>query len=307
MERSYVICLLADADSLRRTSQTEKSLVNTNILSNILPDADRREIGRELDLNGVVIPAAEETEKEEKKNPSSGVTSSLHKDFIADWSAEHFAVFFDSKGTCRPQKNYTDGLPGMPEAEPAHVVVILSGAAGDEQLAYLHDRKISYAFALEDQVPEEIDPEKALKKLYRLFSVDRLLIVPESRDVAEGGFFRRFINRGLVDEIIVLSADEERPEKDKKEKKNIIDTVSALFTDADGRRPEFQQQEERTFSGGAQWQRFKVKHRENLSRRKMYQTEIGPVCMTEREFEEYMEMRELRELKKGKSPDIIDL
>lgn len=306
MERSYVICLLTDAGSLQRPSRTEKSLVNINILPNTMSDADRREVGRELDLNGVVIPAAEGTEKEEIKDPSSG-NSSLRKDYIADWSAQHFAVIFDPEGTCRPEKNCVEGLAGMAEAESAHVVVILSGAADDEQLAYLHDRKISYAFAPEDQVPEEIDPEKALKKLYRLFSVDRLLIVPENCDLAEGGFFRRFINRGLVDEIIALSADKERPEKDKKEKKNIMDTVSALFTDSDGRQPEFQQQEERTFSGAAQWQRFKVKHRENLSKRKMYQTDIGPVCMTEREFEEYMEMRELRELKKGKNPDIIDV
>lgn len=351
MERSYVIFRFAAEDFVKSLPVNGKKILQKEAGKNKFIESDRifgtvwQEISRALDVDGVVIPAdfpafsdkKEASESEpapvECGNGVSGSAdsdhSALRKDYIADWSAQHFAVVFDPEGMCRPGEDSVKGLFGVPEA--AHVVVILSERARDEQLAFLHSRKISYVFASEDQVPEEIDPEKALKKLYRLFSADRLLMTINGPEDLEDSFLRRFVNRGLVDEMAVLSGNNGQPgkstaksdpvesdstdramtEEKQAEESSVTDLKSPVlamfFADADGHAPELQDLGRRTFSSGAVWQRFQVKHRENLSKRKLYQTEIGPVCMTEREFEEYMEMRELQELKKGRRTDIIDI
>lgn len=78
----------------------------------------------------------------------------------------------------------------------AHIVEVLTGAVRADYLAYLRKKEISYIFAGKDA----LDSKLLLEKLYRLFSIERLMI-------AGGGLMNwSFVQDDLVDELSIVMA-----------------------------------------------------------------------------------------------------
>lgn len=119
-------------------------------------------------------------------------------DFIAKKDAELYYVSIDTEGeigwesgTCR--------RAGCPDA---HVIEVVTGSTPVSYLAYLRKHGVSYIMAGE----KSLDCQIAVKKLYQLFGIRRVLIC------GGGAVNWSFLQQGVVDELSLLlspSADGE--------------------------------------------------------------------------------------------------
>ncbi|MBQ8165283.1 MAG: dihydrofolate reductase family protein [Clostridia bacterium] len=124
----------------------------------------------------------------------SGSADENFDDFIADPAATFFAVAFDRKGTLGwKTSSISDEDPGY---DNAHIIEVLSKDTSPAYLEYLRKTKISYIFAGND----DIDIDIALKKLYSLFGMKKLLL--EGGSIINGAFQRA----DAIDELSLVVA-----------------------------------------------------------------------------------------------------
>lgn len=114
------------------------------------------------------------------------------EDYIATSEVENYIIAIDTKGILGYSSAYSERR-GRPRA---HIVEVLTEAVSEDYLAYLQRLGISYIFAGKEQ----LDCGMLLKKLYKKFSVTRLMI-------AGGGVTNRsFLNDDLIDELSLVIA-----------------------------------------------------------------------------------------------------
>lgn len=163
----------------------------------------------------------------------------LKEDFIAVSDAESYVISVDPKGSLAFPSN-TIEKKGRPKA---HIVEVLTEAVQTEYLAYLRKKGISYIFAGK----AALDCRLLLEKLYRLFSIERLM-------VAGGGLMNwSFVQEDLLDELSIVVA----PVAD-----GSTQTVS-IFEKADflpARSPAaFKLKEVKALDGDALWLRYIIR------------------------------------------------
>jgi len=109
------------------------------------------------------------------------------RDFVADASAESYAIAIDPSGKLTWRSNAIDG---------EHVITILTEGVPDSYLAFLRSKRVSYLFGGKS----EIDLKRVLGKLRSRFGIKRLLL--------EGGgkINGSFLGDDLIDELSILVA-----------------------------------------------------------------------------------------------------
>ena len=113
-------------------------------------------------------------------------------DFIADDRAELYYISVDVGG----EIGWTSGIFRNKGRAPAHVIEILTAATSAAYKAYLRKTGVSYIIAGE----KELDCETAMKKLYELFHIEKVLI-------CGGGVVNwSFLQAGMVDELSLFLA-----------------------------------------------------------------------------------------------------
>ena len=114
------------------------------------------------------------------------------EDFIAVSDAENYVISVDPKGSLAFPCNSIE----KKGRAKAHIVEVLTEAVHIDYLAYLRKKEISYIFAGKDT----LDCWILLEKLYRLFSIERLMI-------AGGGLMNwSFVQEDLLDELSIVMA-----------------------------------------------------------------------------------------------------
>lgn len=110
--------------------------------------------------------------------------------YIADSSAEHFAVVIDPEGGLRWKSGYVE-RPGQAKS---HVVQVLAECVSEEYLATLREAGVSYIFAGKSV----LDTGLALRELKRRFRIDALIL-------SGGGVVNwSFLQAGLIDELSLV-------------------------------------------------------------------------------------------------------
>ncbi|MGI4884648.1 MAG: RibD family protein [Janthinobacterium lividum] len=106
-------------------------------------------------------------------------------DFVADAAATSFAVAVDAHGRLGWESAYIDA---------DHVVAVLTEQVGDDYLAYLREKGVSYVFG----GAQALDFALVLDKLGRLFPIETILL--------EGGGHLNgsLLKAGLIDELSLL-------------------------------------------------------------------------------------------------------
>lgn len=113
-------------------------------------------------------------------------------DFIADDRAELYYVSVDVDG----EIGWESGTFRNRGRAPAHVIEILTASTPAVYKDYLRKRGVSYIIAGK----KELDCEAAMKKLYELFHIEKLLI-------CGGGIVNwSFLQAGMVDELSLFLA-----------------------------------------------------------------------------------------------------
>jgi riboflavin biosynthesis pyrimidine reductase len=107
------------------------------------------------------------------------------RDFIADRTADSFAIAIDPSGKLRWESNAIDG---------EHAITVLTERVTDGYLAFLQSKGVSYLFGGKTK----IDLGKVLEKLYAEFGIRKLLL--------EGGgkINGAFLAADLIDELSIL-------------------------------------------------------------------------------------------------------
>jgi riboflavin biosynthesis pyrimidine reductase len=108
-------------------------------------------------------------------------------DFIAPHGADSFAIALDPGGKLTWESASID---------QEHVITVLGEQVGDDYLAFLRSKGVSYVFGGR----KELDLPKVLQKLRSAFGIRRLLL--------EGGgkINGSFLEAGLIDELSILIA-----------------------------------------------------------------------------------------------------
>ncbi len=137
-----------------------------------------------------------------------------YEDYVA-MKHDYYAVSFDRLG----KVGWTDSkIHDEDEGyDNCHIIEVLTEKAPKEKLAYYQSIGVSYIFAGED----DIDISTALRKLYRLFSIKKLLL--EGGSIINGAFQRD----GLVDELSLVAAP---IVADKDDKPLFKDSISSEFS-----------------------------------------------------------------------------
>lgn len=113
-------------------------------------------------------------------------------DFVADDSAELYYISVDVEG----EIGWESGTFCNKGRAPAHVIEVLTASTQAAYKAYLRKTGVSYIIAGE----KSLDCEKAMKKLYELFHIKKLLI-------CGGGIVNwSFLQAGMVDELSLFLA-----------------------------------------------------------------------------------------------------
>lgn len=113
-------------------------------------------------------------------------------DFVADDSAELYYISVDVDG----EIGWESGTFRNKGRAPAHVIEVLTDSTPEAYKAYLRKTGVSYIIAGEDK----LDCETAMKKLYKLFHIEKVLI-------CGGGIINwSFLQAGVVDELSLFLA-----------------------------------------------------------------------------------------------------
>lgn len=115
------------------------------------------------------------------------------EDYIVMNDAESYVISIDLHGELAFHSKYIE----KKNRPKAHIVEVLSKNVSDAYLAYLRDLEISYIFV---GVGDQLDCHLLLKKLFEIFSIDRLM-------VAGGGYMNySFAQENLIDELSIIIA-----------------------------------------------------------------------------------------------------
>ena len=113
-------------------------------------------------------------------------------DFVADDSADLYYISVDVEG----EIGWESGIFCNKGRTPAHVIEVLTVSTPTAYKAYLRKTGVSYIIAGE----ERLDCETAMKKLYGLFHIEKVLI-------CGGGIVNwSFLQAGMVDELSLFLA-----------------------------------------------------------------------------------------------------
>ena len=113
-------------------------------------------------------------------------------DYIADNRADLYYISVDVEG----EIGWESGIFRNKGREPAHVIEILTATTPAAYKAYLRKTGVSYIIAGE----KKLDCETAMKKLYELFHIEKVLI-------CGGGVVNwSFLQAGMVDELSLFLA-----------------------------------------------------------------------------------------------------
>lgn len=113
-------------------------------------------------------------------------------DFVADDRAELYYVSVDVDG----EIGWESGIFCNKGRAPAHVIEILTASTQADYKAYLRETGVSYIIAGD----KRLDCETAMKKLYELFHIEKVLI-------CGGGVVNwSFLQAGMVDELSLFLA-----------------------------------------------------------------------------------------------------
>ncbi len=117
-------------------------------------------------------------------------------DYVAPQKNGYYFIAIDSKGKLQWKSSFFCVFESDGRNQKSQSITILSEQVSDEYLAYLKSIEVSYIFAGK----ETIDLKVALKKLKKLFGINRIIL--------EGGPTTSsiFIKEDLVDKIIILKA-----------------------------------------------------------------------------------------------------
>lgn len=116
----------------------------------------------------------------------------FYGDFVADDKAELYYISVDVDG----EIGWESGIFRNKGKEPAHVIEILTASTQTAYKAYLRKTGVSYIIAGE----KRLDCETAMKKLYELFHIEKVLI-------CGGGVVNwSFLQAGMVDELSLFLA-----------------------------------------------------------------------------------------------------
>jgi riboflavin biosynthesis pyrimidine reductase len=157
-------------------------------------------------------------------------------DYVANPDAATLAIATDTHGSLRFNKNEVGG---------DHLVIIITGEAGDAYRAHLRELGISYVVCGRTK----IDFATALEKLRKAFKLERILL--EGGGLINGAM----LHEGLIDEISQLIVP-------------IVDgggaKISGLYdvSSKPAKKAAFALKliEQRTLKNGTQWLRYRVKH-----------------------------------------------
>lgn len=118
--------------------------------------------------------------------------SVLEGDFIADNQAEMYYISVDTDG----EIGWESGIFSNKGRTPSHVIEVLTASTPLAYKAYLRKTGVSYIIAGE----EMLDCGAAMKKLYELFRIEKVLI-------CGGGIVNwSFLQAGMVDELNLFLA-----------------------------------------------------------------------------------------------------
>ena len=92
-------------------------------------------------------------------------------DYIAPKKDDYYTIAIDPKGKLKWTSGYFCIFADYGRSQKAHSVTILTEQVKDDYLAYLKSIEVSYIFAGKDK----IDLKVALKKLKKLFGIERVL------------------------------------------------------------------------------------------------------------------------------------
>ena len=171
----------------------------------------------------------------------AGTSDYPKEDYVAVSDAESYVISVDPNGTLAFPCNTIEKKGRM----KAHIVEVLTEAVQADYLAYLREKEISYIFAGKNT----LDCKLLLEKLYRLFSIKRLMI-------AGGGLMNwSFVQDDLVDELSIVMA----PVADGSTRAvSIFEKADYLPTRSPAA---FKLKEIKTLDGDTLWLRYTIRYR----------------------------------------------
>lgn len=150
----------------------------------------RAEYGCKAVLNGAVT-AAEIYADEFRKSSKQTKEHFPREDMAVKTDLDEFAIAVDTEGRLNWSKGYVER-----RGTKAHVIVVLTENVGDDYIAELRERRISYLFAGK----EELEIPLMLQKLRSVFGIEKLLI-------SGGGVLNwSFLQAGCIDEFSLVVA-----------------------------------------------------------------------------------------------------
>lgn len=255
MERPYVICHILSALDGRISGpfmETEAVRPAQKAYGNL-----REQMGGDAWLYGTTTmkeftgfrkPEPAEVESgaggplmERNSEAEKDVPAGVEEDFVAPHSEDFYMVSIDTLGEIGWEKN-TMSRGG----KAAHIVEVLIGDTPASYRMYLKNKGISYIQA----GTHWLDCKEALRKLYRLFGIQKLLVC------GGGGIDWTFLNQKALDELSLVLA----PAADGGEEPSVFEAGSFLKKDGESGQDaaQFQLKKVKELDGGALWLVYRV-------------------------------------------------
>ena len=187
MERPYVIChILSSLDG-----KITGPFMRTEAVGELA--AEYGKYRTELNADAWLYGTTTTKEFTDFRSPVLEETCEVPKgDFVADDRAELYYISVDVDG----EIGWESGTFRNKGRMPAHVIEILTASTQAAYKAYLRKTGVSYIIAGE----KKLDCEAAMKKLYELFHIEKILI-------CGGGIVNwSFLQAGMVDELSLFLA-----------------------------------------------------------------------------------------------------
>jgi len=180
-KRPYVIC--------HKTPSIDGKIVPANWPSLKIASAAYERIARTLDADAWIVGRVSMAPYAGRSRVPRRTRKQRRprRDFIADTTAQSYAIAIDPSGKLMWRSNAIDR---------EHVITVLSDRVSDDYLAFLESRGVSYIFGGRGS----IDLQRVLPKLRTAFGIRRLLL--------EGGgkINGSFLAAGVIDELSILIA-----------------------------------------------------------------------------------------------------
>lgn len=169
------------------------------------------------------------------------VPAGVEEDFVARHSEDFYMVSIDTLGEIGWEKNIMSR-----GGKTAHIIEILIGDTPVSYRMYLKRKGISYIQA----GTHRLDCKEALRKLYRLFGIQKLLVC------GGGGIDWTFLNQKALDELSLVLA----PAADGGAGPSVFEAGAFLKNDGENGQAaaQFQLKKVKELDGGALWLVYRV-------------------------------------------------